>query len=65
MADGNDGEIHWFSPERRGIIPLNGLKISRSLRQTLRKNIFEIRIDTDFEGVMRRCAEREDVWISE
>lgn len=65
MADGKDGEIHWFSPERRGIIPLNGLKISRSLRQTLKKNIFEIRIDTDFEGVMRRCAEREDVWISE
>ncbi|MBI2427742.1 MAG: leucyl/phenylalanyl-tRNA--protein transferase [Ignavibacteriales bacterium] len=65
MADGKDGEIHWFSPERRGIIPLDGLKISRSLRQTLKKNIFEIRVDSDFEGVMRRCAEREDVWISE
>ena len=65
MADGRDGEIHWFSPERRGIIPLDGLKISRSLRQTVRKNIFEIRIDTDFEAVIRCCAERDDVWISE
>lgn len=65
MADGKEGEIHWFSPERRGIIPLNGLKISRSLRQTLRKNIFEIRINTDFEGTIRACAERKDVWISE
>ena len=65
MADGNDGEIHWFSPEQRGIIPLDGLNISRSLRQTIRKNIFEIRIDSDFEATIRSCAEREDVWISE
>lgn len=65
MADGREGEIHWFSPVKRGIIPLNGLKISRSLRQTLKKNIFEIRINTDFEGVIRRCADRKDVWISE
>lgn len=65
MADGRDGEIHWFSPERRGIIPLDGLKISRSLRQTVKKRIFEIRIDTDFETVIRCCAERDDIWISE
>ncbi|MEW5799003.1 MAG: leucyl/phenylalanyl-tRNA--protein transferase [Bacteroidota bacterium] len=65
MADGSEGEIHWFAPERRGIIPLDGLKISRSLRQTLKKNIFELRINTDFEAVIRSCAEREDVWISE
>jgi len=65
MAEGKEGEIHWFSPARRGIIPLNGLKISRSLRQTLKKNIFEIRINTDFEGVIGACADREEVWISE
>jgi leucyl/phenylalanyl-tRNA---protein transferase len=65
MADGRQGEIHWFSPEQRGIIPLNGLKISRSLRQTLKKNIFEIRIDGDVESTIRHCADRKDVWISE
>jgi leucyl/phenylalanyl-tRNA--protein transferase len=65
MADGRDGEIHWFSPERRGIIPLDGLKISRSLKQTIRKNIFTIRIDSDVEATIRACAERDDVWISE
>ena len=65
MADGKEGETHWFSPERRGIIPLDGLKISRSLRQTLKKNIFEIRIDSDFALTMRSCADREDAWISE
>jgi leucyl/phenylalanyl-tRNA--protein transferase len=65
MADGRDGEIHWFSPERRGIIPLNGLKVSRSLRHTVRKKTFDVRIDTAFEATVRACAEREDVWISE
>lgn len=65
MADGVDGEIHWFSPERRGIIPLDGLKISRSLRRTLKKKIFDIRIDHDFEATIRSCARRDNVWISE
>lgn len=65
MADGKDGEIHWFTPEMRGVIPLDGLTISRSLRQTLNKKIFFVRINLDFEAVIRSCAEREDVWISE
>ena len=65
MADGREGEIHWFSPERRGIIPLDGLKVSRSLRQTIRKKNFAIRVNSNFEATMRTCAEREDVWISE
>ncbi len=65
MAEGRDGEIRWFSPEMRGIIPLDGLKISRSLRQTLRKRRYHIRIDADVEGTIRACAEREEVWISE
>jgi leucyl/phenylalanyl-tRNA--protein transferase len=65
MADGADGEIHWFAPEFRGIIPLDGLTVSRSLRQTLKKKLFEVRIDTAFEETMRACAERKEVWISE
>jgi len=65
MADGREGEIRWFAPELRGIIPLDGLKVSRSLRRTIRNRVFEIRFDTDFEAVIRACADREDVWISE
>ncbi len=65
MADGKDGEIHWFFPEQRGIIPLDGLKISRSLQQTLRKKKFAVRINFNFEATIRACAERKDVWISE
>ncbi len=65
MADGKDGEIRWFDPERRGVIPLEGLIISRSLRRTIVKNTFEIRVNYDFERTIRSCADRSDVWISE
>lgn len=65
MADSRDGEIHWYSPDPRAIIPLDSFKISRSLKQTIKRNIFEIRFDTAFESVIRNCAKRKETWISE
>jgi leucyl/phenylalanyl-tRNA--protein transferase len=65
MADSKSGEIGWYSPDPRAIIELEELKIPRSLKLTLKKNPFEIRLDRRFEEVMRACAEREDTWISE
>lgn len=65
MADGEGGEIRWFSPDPRGIIPLDGLIVSRSLRRTIARNTFEIRFDSDFDATIRSCAARPDVWISE
>ena len=66
MADERSGEVLWFRPDPRAIIPLDGFHISRSLARTLRRGLFEIRLDTDFEGVMRGCADRpEGTWISE
>lgn len=60
-----DGEILWFRPDPRAIIPLNGLKVSRSLRATLRKGVYECRIDSAFAEVIRLCAQRrEKTWIS-
>ncbi|MCX6136977.1 MAG: leucyl/phenylalanyl-tRNA--protein transferase [Ignavibacteriales bacterium] len=64
MADSATGEIHWYEPHIRAIFPLDGLNISRSLRRTLQKNIFDMRVDTAFEDVMRACAERDETWIS-
>jgi leucyl/phenylalanyl-tRNA--protein transferase len=64
MANGEEGEIHWFSPEQRGIIPLDGLKISRSLRQELKKKKFQVRFNSDFDSVIKFCSQRKDVWIS-
>ena len=66
MADERSGEVLWFRPDPRAIIPLDGFHVSRSLARTLKGGRFEIRLDTDFEGVMRGCADRpEGSWIDE
>jgi leucyl/phenylalanyl-tRNA--protein transferase len=61
----HDGEIAWFSPDPRGILPLEGFHIPHGLKRTLKKDPFELRIDQDFEGVMRGCADRDSTWIDE
>lgn len=64
----DDPALYWVEPEERGIIPLNGLVISRSLAKAVRQRRFDIRIDTAFEDVMRMCAaktpERKETWIN-
>ncbi len=65
MATHRTGRIEWFSPDPRAIIPLDGLRVSRSLRRTLKRNLFTIRINSAFERVMRACADRAETWISE
>lgn len=64
MADSRTGSISWYSPDPRAIIPLTTFKISRSLRQVVRKRVFEIKVDTSFQEVIRACARREETWIS-
>ena len=65
MADSREGQIGWYSPDPRAIIPLESFNISRSLHQVLRKEIFDLRWDTSFEMVIRACGERKETWISE
>ena len=62
-----DGQIGWFSPDPRGIIPLDHVHVPARLARVLRSGRFEIAVDHDFEGVMRACAaDREDgTWISD
>lgn len=60
-----NGDIEWFSPNPRGIIPLETFHVPHALERVLRKGLFEVRIDTSFTEVMRRCAERPDTWINE
>ena len=63
-----DTGLYWIEPERRGIIPLEAFHVPRRLLRTLRRNPFEIRVDTDFEGVIEGCAEptlgRRKTWIN-
>ena len=57
MADDESGEIHWYSPDPRGVIPLDGFHTPRSLARVVRARRFEIRTDTCFQRVMELCAE--------
>ena len=58
-------EIHWVDPRRRGIFPLEQFHISRSLARTIRRSGFAITVDTDFDGVVRACADRPETWIND
>ncbi len=64
-----DGTIYWYSPDPRAIIPIDTYKPPKSLRPVINKRTFEIRVDSDFEGVMRGCAgprtQEDGTWISE
>jgi leucyl/phenylalanyl-tRNA--protein transferase len=54
------GEIRWYSPDPRGIIPLDAFHVPERLARALRKRAFEIRIDTSFRAVIDACAARPD-----
>ena len=57
-------QIGWWSPASRGVLPLDFLHVTRSMRQSARR--YEITLDHDFGGVIRACASptREGVWIT-
>ena len=65
MADSKTGEIGWYSPDPRAVFDLNEFKTPRSLKQTIRKKNFDIRVDNRFEQVIRACGGRNETWISE
>ena len=54
--DAEDEDLFWVSPEMRGIIPLDGFRLSASLRKAIRKSGFEIKVDTDFDAIIEGCA---------
>jgi leucyl/phenylalanyl-tRNA--protein transferase len=56
--------IDWYDPDPRGVLPLDGFRVPRSLRKTLKKAPFEVRVDTDFAATLAGCAERGSTWIN-
>ena len=69
MAESHDSlDLHWIDPENRGILPLDKIHITRSLRKTLKKAPFEIRCNTAFSEVLESCSattsQRPDTWIN-
>lgn len=57
--------IEWFSPDPRGILPLDRFHVPARLGRVIRQGRFEIRVNTAFTAVMRACAERDETWISD
>jgi leucyl/phenylalanyl-tRNA--protein transferase len=61
-----DGEIGWFSPDPRAIIPLDDtFHVPHGLKRVLTHRPFEVRVNQSFEAVMRACAHRNETWITE
>lgn len=69
MADPRSGQIHWFCPEQRGVMPLDQFHVPRRLGRTVRQAKFSIRVDTAFTPVMLGCAAprraSNETWINE
>lgn len=61
----DDGIIRWYSPDPRCIIPLDQFHTSKRLARTIRQGKFELKVNADFEKIMRLCAERESTWITD
>ncbi len=65
----DDGEIYWYDPDPRAIIPLDSFHIPRSLRRTIRQGKYQVKFDTAFRQVMEQCAApgpgREETWIDD
>ncbi len=69
MADSADAdEVYWVEPRRRGILPLDGFHVSRSLAKTLRSERFQTTADHAFDNVVAQCGartdERTNTWIN-
>ena len=66
--DAEDPSLFWVEPRTRGIIPLDAVQVPRRLARTVRQDLFEIRVDTDFDAVIAGCAapgnDRERTWIN-
>lgn len=65
MAEGKDDpDIFWVDPRKRGVLPLDGFHVSRSLARRIRRADYAVTLDADFPAVMGGCADRSSTWIN-
>lgn len=69
MADSaSDPTLYWVEPQLRGVLPLDGFHLPRRLARTVKSDLYEVRVDSDFEGVIAGCAApragRRETWIN-
>src|SRR5690625_817164 len=66
MADHADSsDLYWVDPRRRGVLPLDGFRLSRSLRRRLLRDDYIVRVNTAFDAVLDACADRPETWIND
>lgn len=66
MAESRESrEIFWVDPHRRGILPLGGFHVSRSLRRRILRAEYRVSVNADFAGVVAGCAQRPETWIND
>lgn len=65
MSEGRDDpEVFWVDPRMRGVFPLDGFRISRSLARRMRQSAYTVTFDAAFADVVRGCADRDETWIN-
>ncbi|MYF88780.1 MAG: leucyl/phenylalanyl-tRNA--protein transferase [Boseongicola sp. SB0676_bin_33] len=65
MAESRDDpDIHWVDPRVRGVLPLDGFHMSRSLARRMRSGNYTATLDVEFEAIVDGCANREETWIN-
>ena len=65
MAENRDSAgLHWVEPHLRGVMPLDGFHISRSLRRRILRGGYEVTVNRDFGAVVAACADRPETWIN-
>lgn len=65
MAESRDSpEVHWVEPRLRGIFPIDGFHISRTLRAQILRGDYSVTVDRNFAGVVAACADRATTWIN-
>lgn len=64
MPDSDTGDILWYRPDPRAIFDIGNMHISKSLKKEIKRSDFEVKFSSDFEAVMKACADRDDTWIT-
>ena len=60
----DDDELFWVDPRQRGVLPLDGFHVSRSLARRIRRGAYTATLNADFEGTLAGCADRSETWIN-
>ncbi|MEM7387336.1 MAG: leucyl/phenylalanyl-tRNA--protein transferase, partial [Verrucomicrobiota bacterium] len=60
-----DGEIGWFCPDPRGVIPLETFHLPHGLKRFMKKSPFKIKVNTCFRDVIEGCSDRDETWIDD